>query len=354
MIIGTCGFCSTGSSAVSDYLKEFEENQVLDSFEFTIPYLPDGLEDLDYHLNERPSRIDSGECAIVRFRRFMKAYGKGMSKLSSLTTSYIENVTEKFLSSITQIKWKFIGRSDIILNSGWLFRKIGLSIMAQRFIPFLNKKMKKCVDIWPVRELEVSIQPDNFEEESKKFIQDILKGMGADFSKNIVLDQPFSGDDPVKSFKYFDNPLAIVVDRDPRDNYLFAKKFLYKKGRLMPTDTVEEFVKYYKLVRENRPYKENNNQVMCLHFEDMVYNYEKTTKRIQEFCGLQKNPKPFSVFDPGYSVANTQLYKKYPEYKKDIDFIEKNLSEYLFDFDSFQKPKSKGGMFCGKSPLNNN
>ena len=25
MIIGTCGFCSTGSSAVSDYLMEFDE-----------------------------------------------------------------------------------------------------------------------------------------------------------------------------------------------------------------------------------------------------------------------------------------------------------------------------------------
>ena len=29
--IGACGFSGTGSSAVSDYLKEFENNVVLDS-----------------------------------------------------------------------------------------------------------------------------------------------------------------------------------------------------------------------------------------------------------------------------------------------------------------------------------
>ena len=50
MIIGVCGFCSTGSSAVSDYLKEFKENQVLDMLEFTLAYIPDGLGDLEYIL----------------------------------------------------------------------------------------------------------------------------------------------------------------------------------------------------------------------------------------------------------------------------------------------------------------
>jgi hypothetical protein len=74
MIIGTCRFCSTGSSAVSDYLKEFDENQVLDRLEFTMVYLPDGLEDLDYHLNKNVNRDDNCGIAIPRFRRFMRTY----------------------------------------------------------------------------------------------------------------------------------------------------------------------------------------------------------------------------------------------------------------------------------------
>ena len=68
MIIGTCGFGSTGSSAVSDYLREFDENSVLDKIEFDIMYCPDGLADLEYHIIN-PFSITSGSiCSIDRFR----------------------------------------------------------------------------------------------------------------------------------------------------------------------------------------------------------------------------------------------------------------------------------------------
>ena len=47
MIIGTCGFSWSGSSAVQDFLKEFEEIEVYDRIEFILAFHPDGLEDLD-------------------------------------------------------------------------------------------------------------------------------------------------------------------------------------------------------------------------------------------------------------------------------------------------------------------
>lgn len=46
--------------------------------------------------------------------------------------------------------------------------------------------------------------------------------MGADLSKPICLDQPFSGNNPENSFKFYNNPYAIIVDNDPRDLYLAA------------------------------------------------------------------------------------------------------------------------------------
>ncbi len=353
MIIGTCGFCSTGSSAVSDYLKEFDENQVLDMLEFTLPYLPDGLEDLEYHLTKNINRIDSSVFSIERFRMFMKSKTNGeLTKLTSLTKEKVNEITESFIDKIVQLRWKFIGRGDELLYPSKFYRYFGLSIMAQRVLPWLNKKKGRSIDLYPVRELEVSIMPDNFEAEAKRFIKNILIGMGADFTKNIVLDQPFSGDDPAKTFHYFDNPLAIVVDRDPRDNYLFAKKFLYKKGRFMPTDSVKEFVKYYRLVRDNRPYKNEDSRILKIKFEDMVYNYDETTKKINKFCGLGENPRPFTVFNPKLSIANTQLKLRYPEYSDDIKYIEDNLTEYLFNFEDYPTPDISGKMFMGKSPLN--
>lgn len=46
MLIGACGFGSTGSSAVTDYLKEYNSFQVLDRIEFTWVSDVDGLIDL--------------------------------------------------------------------------------------------------------------------------------------------------------------------------------------------------------------------------------------------------------------------------------------------------------------------
>lgn len=353
MIIGTCGFASTGSSAVSDYLKEFDENQVLTQFEFTIPYLPDGLEDLEYHLTQHVCRDDSCGIAIPRFRRCVKKKFEALlAKQFSVSPKQLDEITEKFIKSIVQLEWKTSKRTDVLLNPSWFFAFWGDRMMKRRILPRIQRKVGHVVDMWPYRKVEVSIYPENYVEAAKQFIRDILTSMGADFNKNIVLDQPFLGSNPVRSFRFFDNPKAIVVDRDPRDNYLFTKLVLYKTENIMPVDDVKTFVKYYRLFRDKHPYKQPNDDVLCIHFEDMVYNYEETTKRIRKFCQLTQNHRPKSIFDPSLSIANTQLYLRYPEYAKDIDYITKELPEYLFDFNRYPKPSTFGTMFSRSSPLN--
>lgn len=353
MIIGTCGFASTGSSAVSDYLKEFDENQVFDHFEFKLPYLPDGLEDLEYHLTKHVCRDDSCGIAIPRFRRFVKKMIiPVLIRRYHVSPEQIESITEKFIQSIVQLEWKTVKRTDILLHPSWFFYFWGERMMKRRILPRIQRKVGHVVDMWPCRTVEVSIYPENFVEAAKQFIRDILTSIGADLHKNIVLDQPFLGSNPVRSFRFFDHPKAIVVDRDPRDNYLFTKLVLYKTENIMPVNDVKTFVKYYRLFRDNHPYKQPNDDVLCIHFEDMVYNYENTTAKIRDFCHLPQNPRPKSIFDPDLSMANTQLFLRYPEYAADIEYITKELPEYLFDFDRFPKPSTAGKMFSGSSPLN--
>ena len=352
MIIGTCGFCSTGSSAVSDYLKEFDENQIIDRIEFSLTYLPDGLEDLEYHLKKNINRDDNCCMAIPRFRRYMRFQEHLMTRLTHISKREAQAITNTFLDSIIQMRWVSARRSDYLLYPSWFYRKIGRGLLIQRLIPFLNKTLKKSLTIWPNRLLEVSINPDDFDEKSKSFVRSVLRVYGADFNKNIVLDQPFIGNDPCKSFKYYDDPIAIVVDRDPRDNYIFSREVLSKKRRFMPCDDVEDFVKYYKLLRHNQPYQTPNKRILRINFEDMVYDYDNATAKIREFCHLPDNPRPYTVFDPKLSVNNTQLILKYPKYKKDVEYIEHELPEYLFDFDRFPQPDNCGQMFMGKSPLN--
>ena len=200
--------------------------------------------------------------------------------------------------------------------------------------------------------MEFSIQPEKFDIAAKAFVRDILEIYGADFRKPVVLNQPFCGNNPEKSFKYFDDPIAIIVDRDPRDNYMFAKKFLRSKGRQIPTDTVEQYVEYYKRMRDGQPYKESDERILCIQFEDMIYKYDETTRKISEFCNVRHEDRTRKFFVPEMSINNTQVYKRYPEYEKDILYIEKMLPDYLYPFDKFGDKKTDGQMFSGRSPLN--
>lgn len=352
MIIGTCGFCSTGSSAVTDYLKEFEENHVLDKLEFGMVYLPDGLEDLDYHLNKNINRDDNSSIAIPRFRRFMHTYEHLLAVRSGMSERLIRIKTEEYLDSLIQLKWRGKRRSDSLLFPTWFYKNIGQRLIEQRLRPKLNKFFGKSVSIWPDRILDVCVRPDEFLSKTQAFVKWYLENLGADYSKNIVLDQPFIGNDPVKSFKYYGDCLAFVVDRDPRDNYIFTREVLSKIGGFMPVNNVKDFVNYYKLMRDGLPYQQTNDKVMRINFEEMVYDYDNATSKIRDFCNLPKNKKQFSIFDPQLSINNTQLILKFPRYKKDIEYIEKELSDYLFDFDRFPKPNNNGKMFMGKSPLN--
>ena len=67
MIIGSCGYGATGSSVLTDLLREFDDVQVYDEFEFVLAYMVDGLEDLEYHLMKQYAKNCSGDYAIERF-----------------------------------------------------------------------------------------------------------------------------------------------------------------------------------------------------------------------------------------------------------------------------------------------
>lgn len=351
--IGTCGFCSTGSSAVSDYLKEFDENQVLDNNEFTIAYLPDGLCDLEYHLMKHSIRDDSSSLAIPRFRRFISKYKSRIVASGSITSAGFDELVESYMNSLIQISFRSNRRSDYLLFPSKIYQYLAPRITQKLILPLNRKYGHPITKFFPCRDVEVSVNPECFYKSSKEFIHKLLELSGADFNRNIVLDQAFPGDDPTCCFQFFENPKAIVVDRDPRDNYLFTKKVLYKKHiNIMPVDTVEHFCTYYRVLRHNRPYKQEKPNVMVMNFEEMVYDYDNATKKIRDFCDLKENLHPFSIFDPKVSAPNTQLFLRFPEFADDIKYIEKNLSEYLFDFAKYPQPDMSGPMFRGKSPLN--
>lgn len=351
MIVSCCGFGSTGSSVVSDYLMECENVQSFDPFEFNLVTMTDGLEDLESHLMGRHTRLFSSADAFYRFEEAVKMYLHYWSVTTGVPEKIIYDRTTKYLNSISQLD--FIGDTSLKDHSSFIRSKFGVSIIKQRIIPYLERKrfIKKNINFYPLDEVRVAVNPDNFYNESKDYIRDILTLMGCDFSKIVALDQAFSGNDPAKSFPFFDDPYAIVVDRDPRDQYIFTKKFLLSRGRYMPTDDVYDFIKYYRLLRDNQPYKIPNDRILLIRFEEMVYDHGNATNKINNFLNIT-NKKQKTIFNPTLSAANTNLITKFPEFSRDIQIIEKEIPEYLFHFENYNKIDNGGQMFCGKSPLN--
>lgn len=348
MFIGACGFGSTGSSAVTDYLKEFDCNQVFDKLEFTITYCVDGLTDLERHLMFPTGRTAEGSTAIHRFRDMILRKSRYLRQKTKISQKELIDITDEFINSITQL---FLVGFQNYRSSFWRHQICG-RLLNSKIIPYIEKKTQKEYDGFPREKIPFSVKPDNFYISARIFINKLLNAFGADLVKNVVMDQPFSGINPQACFPFFDNPFAIVVDRDPRDNYIFAKTKLRGVYKFMPTENVHDFIKYYRSLRENQPYKEKNDNVLRVQFEDLVYDYDVETQRIRDKLHLSENKNSKSIFDPSLSIANTQTFRRFPEFLVEVKIIEKELTDYLFDFDKYPIPDLSKEMFYGKSPKN--
>jgi hypothetical protein len=357
MIIGACGFVATGSSAITDLLREYDSTWVYDKKEFDIVHNPDGIEDLEYQLTVHSTKYTSSVVAFERFRRaayFLLSKGTTM-KNDALK---IDTLIDEYIDSLVQVRWNGMGAVDRQLYSGRIYKNIYCNMPLYKIKKHLYKMRGKGINDnsgWPLHRYEFSIYPNDFIEKTNYFIHQLLKILGGDFSKKIVLDQPFAGNNPQRSFKYFgDECKAIIVDRDPRDCYISAKLQRKKTtdGFQIPVSNVEDYVKYYRRLRDNKAYRGESKNVIKINLADLIYEYDDTVKKIEKFCGISDHVRKKSVFDPSISIANTQLYKKYKGYEKSIEYIENNLSEYLYPYDKYGNVDTSGKIFFNESPLN--
>ena len=74
--------------------------------------------------------------------------------------------------------------------------------------------------------------------------------------------------------------------------------------------------------------------ILHLQFEELIYNYEESLTKIKRFLSLgdTEHIKKGEIFIPEKSKTNTQLFRKYPKYAKDIEKIEKELSEFCYPY----------------------
>lgn len=345
MIYTVTGFYGTGSSAVTDVIKECKNVTCYEDYEIRFLHDPDGISDLEYNLVENPNRHNSSH-AIKRFINamdmldhvyFIKRYSKHVG-------NDFKKYTDEFVKDITIMKYRSYWHFDVY-EKGRMFYFLD-SIYRNLVWTFHNRLHTPIHKYTLLPKDESAIlgvtNEDEFLHAVHKYVYNVINMVNKDHNPDVFLDQLVPPSNIKRYARYFkpNDMKAIIVDRDPRDIYLSEK--IVWKGGVAPTETVEQFITWYLWTR-NTMEKCDDQLTHFVQFEDLIYKYDNTVKNILDFYGIAENrhTEIKKYFNPDISVNNTQLWNKYPEYEEDIKKIEKELSKYCYNFPKEYNGKKK-------------
>ena len=345
-IIIPTGYIGSGSSAATDLISEFEGVFAPNNyFEYVFLHCPNGVFDLEDKLLSGNNSLRSDE-AIHSFLDQMRILYK-----KSEREYWVAGYRECFSNDFMRLVNEFIDRIDPITFEGYWYAQHELGIrgagkaIARRIISKLSFHKLSLGPSLKYRKMSVCYpSSDTFYEAAREFIGRIIQPY-FDYHDNIILDQLLLPHNLDRMSKYFDDQTyVIVVERDPRDVFLSNKYFWRKKMNQpvpYPIDA-ELFAKMYMGIRNSEKII-NNDRILRIYFEDLVYNCESTRMAIQRFLGISDKAKVhrFQKFDPGSSIQNTQLFKMNQIFKEESDIIEKYLNKFLYPFPEVDLSKDR-------------
>lgn len=330
-IISVSGYGSSGSSAVVDFIRQYDYVYFNEkNAEFQFLQMPDGILDLKHSLTDGTGRISSNN-AIIRFEKAMKKSFFAYACRDRLGAKY-DVILDDYLNKIKLIQWK--GKSmfdpfDVSIESQNVFvRKVNNKIET-----FLRKTVNKDANFPSFKNRYFSMMTkEKFDQITKDFIDKLICEIGnGNTEKVLLLDQLFSVENPLKGTEYFDDIKTIIVNRDPRCMYVDSRRLL-NSNLFMPCDNVENFVNYYNILQE---VEIQSSKALYVNYDALIYDYYNTTQKIMEYLGVDYRPEhEFKYFNPNVSVQYT--FPKRNDYiEEDIHYIEKHLSNYLYDFTEY-------------------
>lgn len=341
MIINLCGFGWSGSGAYVDLLREYDEVWLpsQDSWEFNFLWAPDGLYDLEQKLCMKHCRIFDSFLAIERFLEIAKIYGsKSGYNYDKYFAKPFYQQCEDYINKLIQFQLEtycFVHRLHptlhdklVLYYNGILGRLFGNRLLWE-FDIFRNIFYKCRLNNF--KQVSVSYNPEDFIDETQKFIDSLISQLRPDKDKVLLLDQSVPPDMPLLCEHFFkEQQKTIVIRRDPRDQFVTINE-LQGIPRPVPTN-VDDFILFYrKTIADTK--LPDSDQILSLNFEDLIYDYNKTVEKTEAFLGISMHNNPLKYFDPQKSINNTQLKYKYPKYENEINKIESELSDCLFSFD---------------------
>ena len=333
-VISCASYYGTGSSAITDYFSEYENVYSLTNYEFRFLQDPDGISDLEFNLVENHNRHNSGH-ALKRFKRLVD-FNAGTffnKRYEPFFDNQYKKLSYEYINNLIDFEFKGYWFYDFYDKGKFFYyRKLLPGKVLRKLFP--KQSENTFVNVLP-KEITYCAKPGEkkFVECTKRYISSLLDVANKDSKEYIMVDQMVPPSNVDRYTKYFENIKVFVVERDPRDLYILSK-YIWK-DHIIPTDSVEIFCKWYKYTRAHRK-KEvyNPDTTMLVQFEDLIYKYDDTTKRMAEWVGInvENNTKKKTIFDPSKSIKNTKLWIGKKEYEKEIEYISTELSEYLYSY----------------------
>lgn len=329
-VITCASYYGSGSSAVMDLVSEYEGVKSLSNYEFRFLHDLDGISDLEYYLCECHNRHNSGH-ALKRFIRLSKFNAGNIfsRRYGSFFAGEYGKLTKEYVSNLT----------DFSYNGWWFYDLYEKGNVAYYLYQLVDKCLKKISKnkfrILP-KEITFCAHPSEkkFINCTQKYVHDLLCAANDTNAPYIAVDQILPSQNINRVMRYFsDEVFAFVIDRDPRDIYTLSK--FYWRDCLNPYDDVNEFCQWYSYTRESgSPEILDDKHVLKIHFEDFIYNYNATIKKVEHLLGLSSAEHKFlfKKLNPKLSVHNTQVWKRH-NIDEDISIIEQRLTKYLYPFE---------------------
>ncbi len=339
------GFYASGSSACLDYLSEYESTSFIngkEDYEHSMFYIGDGLFELYDRLYSDKSNYISRSHALNDYVDLVNnQYNNNFGWFGSYKLLLGENfkkISNDFINSISSKQGVAVDVADYYgvhfsLIKGLL--QLGAHFIYKYKISKFGRKYKK-----KTRVFRYLIADENtFRNNAKIFLEAYSKLCNKNNTNIIVHDHLVSAEQ-LYGIKYFlpDSYKVIIVDRNPVDLYLVTKKIWgsAKFGYAPPTPlAVEDFCWNYMYQRRNLEKMKEMSNVLYIKFEELVQDYDKVIKIIDDFCGLKKEEHKFpkKYFNPEISINNIDLESCYPEEKENIAQIKKLISSSFYSYE---------------------
>ncbi len=338
-LISCASYYGSGSSAITDLIGEYEGVKSLTEYEFRFIHDIDGIMDLEYHLVINPNRHNSGH-ALKRFLK-LSEFNSGTwfdKRYERFFDGQYKKITQEYIESLTDLKYPGYWYMDLYERGKCFYYRKSIEGKIAKIL-HLDRLYNKMPYEFTYCSLPTE---EKFINLTQKYIADLIKVANKEDYDYLMMDQLTPSSNVNRCLRYFKNDICtFIVDRDPRD--IFVANRMIWKGSIVPSE-VDKFCKWFQFTRGCAGgQKLDDQKVMKIQFEDLIYCYTKKVREIEDFIGLKSSNhiNPFVGFNPRRSVINTWMFKNYPN-QDEIHYIEDHLASYLFDFESVATNKIEG------------